>query len=232
MTCADIEVLLADYFDETLAATEKAAVEAHLGHCAGCTEFAQDIRLAMGLIERAAVVVPPAELLTRIAHQIPQGRPESVLTGGWRRFFGKYLQPVLQPRFAMGMAMTILSFSILGKFAGFEPRQLKPSDLNPAKVWQALDDKAQRSWDRAVKYYENIRLVYEIRSRMREWSELEETDRQSAAPAGVQPAQPGAEPAASQSGVVGNSGSVKKPAAGRATTIGETHSDGNRTKRK
>ena len=74
----------------------------------------------------------------------------------------------------MGMAMTILSFSMLGRFSGIEVRDLKPSDLQPAKVWAAVDDRAHRAWGRAVKYYENLRLVYEVQSRLQEWSEQDE----------------------------------------------------------
>jgi hypothetical protein len=126
-------------------------------------------------MERVPEVEPPAELLAKIAFQIPTG---SDLGGAARRGFRGWItgwvRPVLQPRFAMGMAMTILSFSMLGRFAGVEVRELKPSDLHPAKVWTAIDDKAHRAWARGVKYYENLRLVYEIRSRLQEWSEQDE----------------------------------------------------------
>jgi len=64
--------------------------------------------------------------------------------------------------------MTILSFSMLGKFAGISLRQLTPADLNPVKLWQGLDDRAHRAWDRTVKFYESLRLVYEIQTRVRE----------------------------------------------------------------
>jgi len=72
---------------------------------------------------------------------------------------------------AMGMAMTVLSFSMLARFAGIEPRQLKPSDLDPVKIWMAVDDRAHRGWDRTVKYYENLKLVIEIQSRLKDWTE-------------------------------------------------------------
>jgi hypothetical protein len=77
----------------------------------------------------------------------------------------------------MGMAMTVLSFAMLGRFAGIQVRQLKPSDLNPANVWVALEDKAQRTWDRGVKYYESLRLVYELQTRVKEWTDTGEQDR-------------------------------------------------------
>ncbi len=94
------------------------------------------------------------------------------------------MQSVLQPRYVMGMAMTILSFSMLARFAHIEPRQLKPSDLDPAKVWQGIDDRAHRAWDRGVKYYDNLRLVMEIQSQLKEWNE------QAAGSGGPRPAAP------------------------------------------
>ena len=48
----------------------------------------------------------------------------------------KLIAPVLQPRFAMGMAMTILSFSILSRFVPMQ--QLKAADLRPSEVWASL----------------------------------------------------------------------------------------------
>jgi hypothetical protein len=99
---------------------------------------------------------------------------------------GRLLEPVLQPRFAMGMAMTILSFSMLGRFVGINVRQLQASDLEPAKVWAAVDDRMNRGWTRAVKFYESLRLVYEVRSRLRELTEAETEPANSGAPTEAQ----------------------------------------------
>ncbi len=84
-----------------------------------------------------------------------------------KRLFGGFFQGWLQPRYVMGMAMTILSFSMLARFAHIEPRQLRPSDLDPVKVWQGIDDHSHRVYDRAMKYYDNLRLVIEIQSRLK-----------------------------------------------------------------
>jgi hypothetical protein len=128
-------------------------------------------------IGRAAEVTPPAELMTRILHYAPSGRraraEERVSSSpSWaKRLFGGFVQNVLQPRYVMGMAMTILSFSMLARFAHIEPRQLRPSDLDPVKVWQGIDDRSHRVWDRTMKYYDNLKLVIEIQSRLKEWTD-------------------------------------------------------------
>jgi len=192
MNCADLEILLCDYVDGTLDAEHRRAIEAHLDTCAGCAELARDAAAAVSFIERAAGVEPPAELVTRILFQIPNRRQTSESRGGPRRFWSRWFEAVLQPRFAMGMAMTILSFAMIGRFAGIQPRQLQVSDLNPAKVWAATDDQLQRTWARVVKYYESLRLVYEVQSRLKEWTQAEDEQRRTRAGEAGQTADPGA----------------------------------------
>ncbi len=188
MNCSDFEELLCDYMDGTLEAGRKQAVEAHQRECAACAEFARDVKGAVAFMERAGDVVVPPELLTKIAFHIPESAGRTVQAGGVRALFAKWLQPVVQPRFAMGMAMTILSFSIVARFAGIEPRQLKAADLSPAKVWAAADDRVHRSWQRALQYYDSVRLVYEVQSRYKEWTEQEDEDRRTSG-AGSKPAE-------------------------------------------
>lgn len=176
MTCAELEILLADYVDGTLRGEQKSALEGHLAGCSACKELAADIASATAFLERVATAEPPAELLTRILHQAPQGRQRATdQPSWWRRLFGGWIESVLQPRYAMGMAMTILSFSMLARFTGIEPRQLNPQDLDPVKIWQSIDDRTHRIWDRAVKYYDNLRLVIEIQSQVKEWTDQDQS---------------------------------------------------------
>jgi hypothetical protein len=86
---------------------------------------------------------------------------------------------MLQPRLAMGMAMTILSFSMVGRILGIEERQITLADLQPARVVDNIDLKMHRAWDRAVKYYESLRVVYLIQTQLREWSDQEEAERRA-----------------------------------------------------
>ena len=174
MTCAELEILLCDYVDGTLRAEQRTTLESHLAECSACAQMARDVAGVTAFIETVAPAEPPAELLTRILHHAPQGRQEDTGSPSWgKRLLGGWMESVLQPRYVMGMAMTILSFSMLARFAHIEPRQLRPSDLDPVKVWQSIDDRSHRAWDRGVKYYDNLRLVIEIQSRLKEWSEQE-----------------------------------------------------------
>ena len=114
--------------------------------------------------------------MTKLLFEISNGPSRAVvkpslLQKAVRRLFGKWMEPVLQPRFAMGMAMTVLSFAMLGRIAGIEMRQLKPADLDPVTVWTSAEDRVVRVWEKGVKYYQNLRLVFEIQTRLKEWTE-------------------------------------------------------------
>jgi len=174
MTCAELEILLCDYVDGTLRAEERTALESHLAGCSACAELAKDVASVTAFIETVAPAEPPAELLTRILHELPIGRPSTEKRSWWRKWIGGWVHGILQPRYVMGMAMTVLSFSMIAKFAHIEPRQLRPSDLDPVKIWAGIDDRTHRMWDRTMKYYDNLRLVIEIQSRLKEWTDQEQ----------------------------------------------------------
>jgi hypothetical protein len=214
MNCADFEILLCDYLDGTLPADAKAEFERHVAQCGSCAEMTHDVRAAVGFMERAAEVEPPPELLTRILFELPSAHhARARQPGSLRKLIHGWIQPVLQPRFAMGFAMTILSFSLLGRFVGISPRQLTLDDLRPARIWQRLDEQVNRGWQRTVKFYENLRLVYEVQTQLREWSQKEQElkgraeDQQAAPAAAPQPQSEAAEaPAAPDSAQSGTPG--------------------------
>jgi len=177
MNCADVEILLADYVDGAIRGEEKSAFEQHLAQCAECAELARDAAGAVAFMERVSGVEAPPELVTRILFEITDGPSRAAVKPSWtRRIFGKWLSPILEPRFTMGLAMTILSFVMLGRLSGIEVRQLKPSDLDPVKVWAAAEDKVSRAWERTMKYYENLRVVFEIQTKLREWTDQSEAN--------------------------------------------------------
>jgi hypothetical protein len=169
MNCAELEQLICDYVDGALTADRKAEVERHLEACPGCAEVARDCAAAVAFMERAADVEPPPELITRILFDAPWSRKAPAKARGW---LSKLFAPIVQPRFVMGMAMTILSFSILSKFVPMQ--QLRAADLRPSEVWASLDDRAHRTWARSVKFYENLKVVYQIQTLLRDWQQQAE----------------------------------------------------------
>jgi len=76
--CPD-ELTLASYLDGRLEARHVEAVEAHLAGCAACRSAAAELR---GMLAEPALVMPPAELLTRAAGLVA---PSRAAAGFWRR---------------------------------------------------------------------------------------------------------------------------------------------------
>ncbi len=145
MNCAELDILVCDYVDGTLDAVTRAAVDSHLTGCAGCQALVADSRAVLSFLEGVPEVEPPPQLITRIIAEVPgaEGGRRAAARGGLLGGLRGWLKPMLQPRLAMGMAMTILSFSMLGRFTA-PVKQLKPSDLDPVKVWAAVEDNTSR----------------------------------------------------------------------------------------
>jgi len=172
--CAEVEVLICDYVDGTLAPDRQAELQRHLAQCPACAELARDSAAAVAFISRAAEVTPPPELITRILFDPPWSK-ERQRARGLRGRLARWCRPILQPKFAMGAAMTILSFSLLSQLAPV--RQLRWSDLEPVQIWRGLENRVERVWDRTVKFYDNLKFVYQIQTTLREWQQQDEEQR-------------------------------------------------------
>jgi anti-sigma factor RsiW len=177
MNCAEFESTLADYVDGTLDASERARVEEHAAACPSCRELLSEVTAATAFLARVPELDPPDTLITRIAYQAPLGRTR----GPWERqgllsrLATKWLQPVLQPRLVMGMAMTVLSFAMLERCTGVKVQNIQAADLSPVRVWGGVEDRAVRLKDRVVKSYENLRVVYEIETRLKDLEQQQDT---------------------------------------------------------
>lgn len=175
MNCAEAELLICDY--ATLRSAERFELERHMADCPACAELARDSAAAIAFMESAADVEPPPELITRILFDAPWTKEKQ--KSKKREWLGALLSPILHPKFAMGMAMTILSLSMLARFVA-PVRQIRPSDLRPAEVWAGIEDRAVRTWARTLKFYENLKIVYQIQTTLKEWQQ--QTEEQKPAP--------------------------------------------------
>ena len=174
MTCEDFDGLLCDYLDDILTSDKRQLVGIHIDSCASCAQLVRDSRFAMELADRSEGVEPPRELVTRILYQVPQRASFSQkwVGGKLRGLFA----PVTQPRFVMGAMLTVLSLSMMTRCAGRPQHALTVADLDPARLWGSLDDKVHRTYDRSVKAYESMRLVYEVQSRVADWKQKQQDD--------------------------------------------------------
>ena len=176
MNCADAEILICDY--ATLASAERFELERHLGDCPACAELARDSAAALAFLQRVADVEPPPELVNRILFD-ERWKQQTSRAAGLRQWFHKLLQPVLQPKLAMSMALTVLFLAALGRYVA-PSRQLTSADFNPVRIWQSIDDRVYRGWQRTVKFYESIKFVYQIRARLQEWNQQRDEEQAAA----------------------------------------------------
>ena len=165
LTCAEFEILLADFCDGTLRLEEKSAVENHAATCPACAELASDVSGAMAFMERSAEVAPPPVLLNRILAATAAARVEAAWLARPQAAsvkpnrFKLWLGTVLQPRFAMSVAMAAISLAMLGRFG------------------PAAEVGIERAWDRAVKNYDTMQLVYDVQNQLQEWNQENGADR-------------------------------------------------------
>jgi hypothetical protein len=83
----------------------------------------------------------------------------------------KWMRAVLRPGLAMSVAMNILSFAMIGGRAEVRIERVQQADLNPVKIWERAENKVIRMRDRAVKSYEDIRMVYQLEQRLKDLEE-------------------------------------------------------------
>ena len=185
LSCADFETLLADWIDGTLSAParseEREAFLRHRETCSACEALAEDAESAMAFMERAADVEVPQALVSQILHATNSGWEFKLRAQGVSGWINRMFAPVLKPRFVMGAAMMFLSATMLTRCT--PSHTFTAADLDPVHLWASLDDKAHRVWDRTVKGYESMRLVYEVKSQINDWAEQQKQQDEAAADA-------------------------------------------------
>ncbi len=175
MRCAEFDGLLSDALDHTLAAPKLQSFQTHAQSCAVCGPLLQEAEAGQRWLKSLEEVEPPAHLVQNIliaTSGLETSRFNATIRGEaswWERFMASVVAPTLgvvrQPRFAMSFGMVFFSLSISLSLAGVKLSDLRHIDLRPS----AIERSYYETSGRVVKYYENIRFVYEIESRVREF---------------------------------------------------------------
>ncbi len=185
LSCAEFEMLLADWIDETLAVpareTERAAFVRHLESCAACASLLEDASSAVAFMGRAADVEIPPALVSKILQATNSGWEFKLRGRGVSGWINRTFAPVLRPRVVMGAVLTLVSMTMLTRCA--PNHTLTAADLDPVRLVTSLDDRTHRIWDRAVKSYESMRLVYEVKNQINDWTERQRAEDEAAADA-------------------------------------------------
>jgi len=132
-------------------------------------------------LKSLAEVEPPANLVhnilisttgyvsERVAVREKTNAPWADAISRWLRpVFGPVMSMSRQPRFAMSFGMAFFSLSISLSLAGVKVSDVRRVDLRPSAIKRTYYE----TTGRVVKYYENIRFVYEIESRVREFKRV------------------------------------------------------------
>jgi Putative zinc-finger len=193
MQCADFEAMLAEALDRTLGELDEARFQAHLAVCPNCAPLFNQAQAGLNWLSalREEEVEPPARMVENILRTtigtspIPKAARE---TKPWRErlqtapLFGPVLHTVFQPRFAMSFGMAFFSITLLLNLAGVRLKNISRVDLRPSAIVTAY----YATTGRVVKYWENIRFVYEIESRIRDLKKATASDQVDAPQNGQQ----------------------------------------------
>jgi hypothetical protein len=181
MTCSEFDALLSQAIDGTLAGARLTEFEAHGRECQLCGPLLQEAESGRSWLKSLEEVEPPAELVTNILlhttgvvsakrYAAGQAGPASLVTR-LREWGALIASPIVavarQPRFAMSFGMAFFTLSVTLSVAGVKLSDIRHLDLRPSAIRRSYYE----TTGRVQKYYENIRFVYEIESRVRQFKE-------------------------------------------------------------
>jgi hypothetical protein len=181
MQCGEFDALLNEVLDETLTGPKLESFQAHARVCAVCGPLLTEADAGKRWLKSLAEIEPPANLVHNIliattGHESKHATVRAASESSWADRFASWLRPVFgpviafsrQPRFAMSFGMAFFSLSISLSLAGVKVSDVRHVDLRPAAIKRTYYETSGR----VVKYYENIRFVYEIESRVREFKRV------------------------------------------------------------
>jgi hypothetical protein len=164
MQCIEFDALLSDALEGSLKGPKLEEFQSHARTCEVCGPMFADVQAGQAWLAKLEDVEPPAEMVRNILVATTGLRPS-----WWEQFQASFLTPMVnlarQPRFAMSFGMAFFSLSVTLSLAGVRLGDLRHVDLRPSAIKRTY----YQTTAKVVKYYENVRLVYELESRVREF---------------------------------------------------------------
>ncbi|HEV2615023.1 MAG TPA: anti-sigma factor [Candidatus Acidoferrales bacterium] len=158
-TCVQIEERLSDYLDGLLPAAEQREFRAHVDACPQCAPLLAQVTHVIGRLRTLEPEPVPAALFSTILDQTLGPRKTK------REWFG-WLPMLWQPRFAMGTVTVLATLLIIFQATGVRRSDITAASLNPVNIFHAADRHAHLAFARSVKFVNDLRVVYEIQSRL------------------------------------------------------------------
>ena len=167
-TCEQTEARLSDYIDGLLGPAELGEFNGHVNACERCTPLVASVTRLLDGLHTMEAIEPPPRLVYNILDKTLGPRE----TGkGWRSVFG-WLGGLASRRFAYSAVSVAASLLIVLVASGFSLRKPKLADLSPVNIYQNAERQAHRVYARSAKFVSDLRVVYEIQSRLGKENEL------------------------------------------------------------
>jgi hypothetical protein len=195
LRCDEWEDMLADALDEVLPAADAAAFDHHHRECVLCAQMLKENQQGRAWMRYLAPEPEvPADLLQKILART-SGQPGIAIPAApvpalpaWRRttlptaFHAarQVTRQVLEPRLMMTVAMAFFSIALTLNLTGVNLSQIRAADLQPSRLRATLTRQYYSTNQQVTKYYENLRLVYEMEARVRELRRSTEAEPASA----------------------------------------------------
>lgn len=179
--CGQWETLLADALDGLLRAEDEATFSSHMAGCTHCTTLFEEARQGREWLEFLAPEPEvPAGLLDKLLAQTgpgqvagfglatPAGNVVPVLLVAERQSFMARMRRFAEPRLLMTAAMAFFSIAVTLNLTGVRLSRIRLSDLKPTSVKMYVERQFTTASTPIIRYYDHLRFVYEVQSRMRE----------------------------------------------------------------
>jgi hypothetical protein len=160
--CKISEERLSEYLDGKLAPADASAFAVHSAGCADCAQLIARVGGFVGQMHQLAEIEEPPQLIQNILDATIGPRTQNE---GWKKWFS-WVPILWQPRFAMGIVTVAASLAIVIHTAGITPGKIKRADLNPASLYRSANRQVHLTYARSVKFVNDLRVVYEIQSRL------------------------------------------------------------------
>ncbi len=180
MQCSEFDALLSDALDQRLTGEKLESFQAHARGCPTCGPLLAEADAGLRWLHELVEVEPPVSLVNNILAATSgidtvrlRGTARAEVQTSWfdrmQEWANQLVRPILgvarQPRFAMSFGMAFFSLSITMSMAGVKLSDVRHADLRPSAIRRNYYETSGR----VVKYFSNIRFVYEAESRLRDF---------------------------------------------------------------
>ena len=160
--CKISEERLSEYLDGMLSPSDAATFAAHAGGCADCSRLVARVGGLVGQLHKLEQLEEPPQLIQNILDATIGPR---IQEEGWKKWFS-WVPLLWQPRFVMGVVTVAATLAIVIHSSGITPAKIKRADFNPVSLYRSANRQVHLTYARSVKFVNDLRVVYEIQSRL------------------------------------------------------------------